>query len=229
MTKRGTDVSEGWRRLAELTPARIALGRSRRRAADARGAEVRDGPCPGARRGAHAVRRPGLAGRVEALGLAAVEVTSAAPAREVYLRRPDLGRRLDQASAAALDGLRAKPADLVVVIADGLSSTAVEANAVPLLHALTPHLTPMQVSLGPVVIATGARVALGDEIGTRLRARMVLVLIGERPGLSSPDSLGAYLTFGPRVGAQRRRAELCLQYPGRGDSATTSPRSSSPG
>jgi ethanolamine ammonia-lyase small subunit len=197
--KRPSDVPERWRRLAELTPARIALGRSGSglptrevlKFAMAH-AQARD-----------AVHTPfdvaGLAARVAALGLSTLQVSSAATAREVYLRRPDLGRRLDQASAQALDAL-AMPADLAIVIADGLSSTAVEANAVPLLQALTPRLTPMQITLAPLAVAAGGRVALGDEIGARLGARMVLVLIGERPGLSSPDSLGAYLTFAPRVG-----------------------------
>jgi ethanolamine ammonia-lyase small subunit len=87
-----------------------------------------------------------------------------------------------------------------VVIADGLSSTAVAINAKPFLEGLRPQFERLGLSLAPVIVATGARVALGDEIGERVNARMVLVLIGERPGLSSPDSLGAYLTFAPQVG-----------------------------
>jgi ethanolamine ammonia-lyase small subunit len=86
------------------------------------------------------------------------------------------------------------------VVADGLSSQAVTNNAVPLLSWLIPKFLDVGLTLAPVVIAEGARVALGDEIADRLGARLVLVLIGERPGLSSPDSLGAYLTYGPRHG-----------------------------
>lgn len=193
-------VPEAWRRLAELTPARIALGRS------GSGLPTREVlkfamAHAQARDAVHApFDAPSLAARIAELGLTAIEIASAAPVREVYLRRPDLGRRLDATSALALDALEPKGADLAVVIADGLSATAVEANAVPALGALIAYLRAMPLSLAPVAIATGGRVALGDEIGARLGARMVLVLIGERPGLSAPDSLGAYLTFAPRVG-----------------------------
>jgi ethanolamine ammonia-lyase small subunit len=132
-------------------------------------------------------------------GYAALQVDSAAPDRAVYLQRPDLGRRLAAASAAALQQLPAK-ADLVVVLADGLSARATQTHALPLLQALAPRLQAQGQQLGPVVVALQARVALGDSIGALLQARAVLVLIGERPGLSAPDSLGAYLTWRPQVG-----------------------------
>lgn len=124
---------------------------------------------------------------------------SAAPDRATYLLRPDLGRRLSAASAAALQARGATPCDLLLVVADGLSAAAIERQALPLLAALQQQ-RPADWTLGPLVIATQARVALGDEIGERLQARQVAVLIGERPGLSSPDSLGIYLTYAPRVG-----------------------------
>jgi ethanolamine ammonia-lyase small subunit len=89
---------------------------------------------------------------------------------------------------------------LVIVIGDGLSPSAVHAHAVELMRHLLPPLAAAQIALGPVVIAAGARVALGDEIGEILRASMVAVLVGERPGLSAPDSLGAYLTYAPKIG-----------------------------
>ncbi len=92
------------------------------------------------------------------------------------------------------------PCDVVIVIGDGLSATAVEVNAVPLVTALVPRLAAAGLMLGPLVIATQARVAVGDEIGAMLGARLVIVLIGERPGLSAADSLGAYLTYAPRIG-----------------------------
>lgn len=141
-------------------------------------------------------------------GYAALQVDSAAPDRTVYLRRPDLGRRLAAPSAAALQQLPVK-ADLVVVLADGLPARATQTHALPRLPALAPRPRAQGQQLGPVVVALQARVALGDSIGALLQARAVLVLIGERPGLSAPDSLGAYLTWLPQVGcsnAQRNCA-----------------------
>ena len=115
------------------------------------------------------------------------------------MQERDLGRMLDADSRRALE----KPggADKIsIVIGDGLSPAAVNMHAVELVRHLVPRLTEAGIQLGPVVIASGARVALGDEIGAVLSARMVVMLIGERPGLSAPDSLGAYLTFAPRIG-----------------------------
>jgi ethanolamine ammonia-lyase small subunit len=124
-------------------------------------------------------------------------LTSAAPNRSVYLRRPDLGRTLSPASAAILSP---HPCDIALVIADGLSATAIEYHAVPLLAALLPSFAEAALTLGPLCIVTQARVAIADHIGARLHARLSLVFIGERPGLSSPDSLGAYLTWAPIPG-----------------------------
>ena len=138
----------------------------------------------------------GLAG----LGLQASQVSSQAGNRRDYLRRPDLGRMLDQASGRALAGLGGGAGELAIVIGDGLSPAAVNIHAVELVRHLGPRLTEAGIGFGNVVIASGARVALGDEIGAALGARMVAMLIGERPGLSAPDSLGAYLTFAPRIG-----------------------------
>jgi ethanolamine ammonia-lyase small subunit len=220
-------VPDGWRRLAALTPARIALGRT---GASLPTAEVLQLALAHAR-ARDAVHTPfdaaATVADLEALGLSALAVSTDATSRDLYLRRPDFGRRLDAASAARLDldrlerqadgrpdpasshpaaGATDDPAadlaarDLAIVVGDGLSATGVAVNAVPLIAALLPHVHRLGLSLAPVAVATGARVALGDEIGARLAARMVLVLIGERPGLSSPDSLGAYLTFGPKPG-----------------------------
>lgn len=124
-----------------------------------------------------------------------VLVRSLAPERRSYLLRPDLGRRANTEDLAALpDG----PFDAVIVVADGLSALAVERHAEAVIRNLVPLLEGWNIA--PVVLAKLARVAIGDPIGERMQAKMVLVLIGERPGLSSPDSLGAYLTFEPRVG-----------------------------
>jgi ethanolamine ammonia-lyase small subunit len=134
------------------------------------------------------------------LGLEACKVRSGAGNRADYLRRPDLGRRLDQASQQVLVSKGGGAGQLALVIGDGLSPRAVHAHAIELVRGLIPQLAASGIKLAGVAVATGARVALGDEIGAILGARMVVMLIGERPGLSAPDSLGAYLTFAPRVG-----------------------------
>jgi ethanolamine ammonia-lyase small subunit len=133
-------------------------------------------------------------------GWNALAVRSAAKDRSEYLRRPDLGRLLSPESRALLDESEAAH-DMnppVVVIADGLSAIAAERHAIPLLDALAPIIK--ELKSAPLIIAEQARVAIGDEIGERLKAQLMLLLIGERPGLSSPDSLGAYITWAPRVG-----------------------------
>jgi ethanolamine ammonia-lyase small subunit len=204
-------ASDPWQALRDATRARVALGRT----GDSLGiAETL------ALRLAHAAARDAVHVPVDMAALQAavgerrhVVVHSAAPDRHTYLQRPDLGRRLDDAGRAALEGPASDGTasdgtasdgtvsgfDLVVVIADGLSSRAVQEHAVPLLDALTARLDD-GCRVGPVVLAEQARVALGDEIGALLGAELVLVLIGERPGLSAADSLGAYLTYRPRIG-----------------------------
>ncbi|MFG1420285.1 ethanolamine ammonia-lyase subunit EutC [Roseixanthobacter liquoris] len=189
-----------WLAFARHTPARIALGRTGAslptqevlRFALAH-AQARD-----------AVHTPfdaeAVAAQVRALGFQTMQVASAAPTRDVYLRRPDLGRRLADADRAMLEADAQGPIDLALVVADGLSSAAVHAQAVPFLAALKPWIEKEKWRVSPVCIAAQARVALGDEVGAALKARAVLVMIGERPGLSSPDSLGLYLTFAPRPG-----------------------------
>lgn len=120
-------------------------------------------------------------------------VKSQAVDRETYLRRPDLGRKLADCAIQKQDK------SIALVIADGLSALAVERHAIPLIRALV-DLAPQRWSGATATVALQARVALGDEVGERLGAQLVAVLIGERPGLSSPDSLGVYLTYAPRVG-----------------------------
>ncbi len=124
-------------------------------------------------------------------------LASAAHDRATYLRRPNLGRTLTRESTSLL---HPSPCDIVIVIADGLSATAIEHHAIPLLATLLPTLTQASYTLGPICIVTQARVAIADEIGSLLQARLSLILIGERPGLSSPDSLGAYITWSPALG-----------------------------
>lgn len=134
-----------------------------------------------------------------------VYLESQATDRMTYLQRPDLGRRLSQRSCDRLDELGHTgdaPVDLALVVADGLSSYGVQKNTLPFLNALMNELgaDANHWELAPIVVVSQGRVAIGDDIGHRLNARCVVVLIGERPGLSSPDSLGLYLTWGPRPG-----------------------------
>ena len=126
-------------------------------------------------------------------------VHTLAPDRGVFLRRPDLGRRLTPESRASLPR---GDYDAALVIADGLSALAVNRHALPLLAELEKLLLDSDWRLAPLSVVLQARVAVGDEIGEQLGARQVAVLIGERPGLSAPDSLGIYLTYAPRRGRQ---------------------------
>jgi ethanolamine ammonia-lyase small subunit len=135
--------------------------------------------------------------QLEALGLHPRLVKSAAKDRAEYLRRPDLGRQLEVRSKELLRCDQAVSNGLVLVVADGLSAIAIERHVVPLLQALD-AMSPLQGAL--LVVVEQARVAIGDEIGECLGAELLLMLIGERPGLSSPDSLGAYITWMPRIG-----------------------------
>lgn len=182
--------------LARLTPARVVLGRS--------GASLPTSALLAfgldharARDAVHA------AFDIEALEAAigntpVLSVHSQARDRADYLKRPDLGRLLDIPSRDHLQSVAETPCDIVCVLGDGLSPGAVAAQAPALLHALKARLDGLR--FAPPVIAAGARVALGDQIGALLNARLVVMLIGERPGLSTPESLGAYLTFSPRPG-----------------------------
>ena len=136
------------------------------------------------------------------LGQKSVRIDSAAADRNTYLRRPDLGRRLAAKSRERLAAAARPAPDLLIVVADGLSSTGVAANATDVIAALLPVVRKSGWSLGPIALTSQGRVALGDDAAEVLGARAVLVLIGERPGLSSPDSLGAYLTYAPRVGCK---------------------------
>jgi ethanolamine ammonia-lyase small subunit len=188
-----------WFSLRQLTAARIALGRSGSSLPTAAHLEFQLAHAL-ARDAVHTtLERDTMLTRLAPLGLGCIPARSAVRDRLEYLRRPDLGRRLDEASAAALDAATLN-ADAAFVVADGLSALAVHRHAVPLLEEVTGQLLRTGWTLAPVVLAEQARVALGDEIGERLGAGMVVVLIGERPGLSAPDSLGVYLSWAPRVG-----------------------------
>jgi ethanolamine ammonia-lyase small subunit len=187
-----------WAALSRLTPARIALGRTgrslpTREVLSFAMAHAR------ARDAVHAaLDTTRLSADLGDLGWPILTVSSCAGDREVYLRRPDLGRRLHDASRQALAAHHGT-SDLALVVADGLSATAIHHQAAPFLRAFRPHVDRLGLTVAPLVLAGQARVALGDDVARTLGARVVAVLIGERPGLSSPDSLGIYLTYDPQA------------------------------
>jgi ethanolamine ammonia-lyase small subunit len=137
---------------------------------------------------------------IEGLGLATHRIESAADTRDIYLRRPDLGRTLSNRSRASFEIEENNKPDLMIMAGDGLSSTGLTVNVAPLVKALLLHIKKNGWTLAPILLASQSRVALADEAGEILGAKAALVLIGERPGLSSPDSLGAYLTWEPKRG-----------------------------
>ena len=194
-------IDPAWARLRRHTPARIGLkragsGLATREHLSFQLAHAR------ARDAVHdALDAAPLLDGLRARGLDALHLASAAGERRTYLLRPDLGRRLDERSRDRLDAC-ARGHDLVLVLADGLSARAVQLHALPLIDAALPELRQQQWRIGPALVVEQGRVAIGDEIGAALDAAIVAVLIGERPGLTSPDSLGVYLTWAPAIGRQ---------------------------
>lgn len=209
-----------WSALRRYTDARIALGRAgvslptqAQLAFQLAHAQARDA--------VHLALDPtALRQALAELGHEAVALHSAAADRDTYLQRPDLGRRLDAESRALLLSRLTAPQqalvspqasmldqavvervhDVAFVVADGLSALAICRHAVPFLQALLPRLRDEGWQVAPLTLVSQGRVAVADEVGQLLRARLVVILIGERPGLSSPDSMGLYLTWMPRVG-----------------------------
>ena len=180
-----------WHDLRRFTPARVALGRAGNGLPTAAHLAFQAAHAA-ARDAVHAALDiAALQADLRTLGLAASVVHSACPDRHTYLLRPDLGRRLRDSG-----DLSAAPHRVAILLCDGLSATAVQRHAPQLLARLAERLDRM----GPIAVAAQGRVALGDEVGEMVGAEAVLVLIGERPGLTSPDSLGAYLTWQPRHG-----------------------------
>jgi ethanolamine ammonia-lyase small subunit len=176
--------------LRSFTPARVALGRTGHSVLTAELLRFQLD---------HARARDAVYQALDpaSLGVPHLLLRSNAPDRTTYLRRPDLGRSLSEESRSLLHH---DAYDAAIVIADGLSATAVHHHAAPLLRALTPRLEAEAWKLAPLSVVLQGRVAIADEIGSLLGARLVVMLIGERPGLTSPDSLGVYLTWDPRPG-----------------------------
>ena len=195
-------IAAPWSDWRSATNARIALGRA---GAALPSAELLRLGCDHAmaRDAIHAtLDLAALQARLQALGLNVLQAASRAPDRGTYLRRPDLGRQLDATAASHLRAAAAAlpaPPELALIVGDGLSALAVARHAAPLLQALLVRLG-TATSLAPVVLVRQARVAISDDIGAIFGARLAVILIGERPGLSSPDSLGIYLTHSPRPG-----------------------------
>lgn len=194
--------ADPWASLRAFTTARIALGRT--------GTAI---PLKEvlAFRLAHAHARDAVYSRLDSTKLQEqlqpfrlpLEVLhSSAADRYEYLQRPDKGRKLEAAAVTQLSSTQKTPQgyDVVLVLGDGLSATAVNMHTYPLLNLLIPMLQGANMRIGPVCLVQQARVAIGDEIGALLQAKTIVMLIGERPGLSAADSLGVYLTYAPRPG-----------------------------
>jgi ethanolamine ammonia-lyase small subunit len=193
-------VPDPWAPLRELTAARIALGSAGAGLPTARHLEFQADHAR-ARDAVHAaLDADALAADLSAAGLDVIHLHSAAPDRATYLQRPDLGRRLDGDSRARLEEMGREGCDAVFVVADGLSAHAVQRHAAPVLAEAAARLRAAGWRMAPIIIVRQGRVAIGDEIGALLGAKLAAVLIGERPGLSAPDSLGVYLTHDPRPG-----------------------------
>jgi ethanolamine ammonia-lyase small subunit len=196
-------IENPWQALRQFTPARIALGRTghslpTRELLNFQLAHAQ------ARDAVYSEFDPALLERqLQEKGYPALQAHSQAADRKTFLQRPDLGRRLSAESRQLLKGYAAQnnpPPNLLFVLGDGLSAQAIHRHALAVLHLTARALQLEGWTIGPVVVASQARVALGDEIGQLFGAEQVAILIGERPGLSAADSLGIYLTYRPYVG-----------------------------
>jgi ethanolamine ammonia-lyase small subunit len=193
-------MSDPWVALRRFTQARIALGRAGHAVPtqvllefQLAHAEARD-----------AVHFPwnidAFAGRLQGLGEEVLILETPVRSRDEYLRRPDLGRVLNDESRTRLSNLNAAEADVALIVTNGLSSTAVERHGIPLLQAIMRVYRARQIRVAPVSLVANGRVALSDDIGGVLAARVAVIVVGERPGLSAADSLGIYLTYAPQPG-----------------------------
>ncbi len=193
--EKNSQAPDSWRSLRQFTSARIALGRTGQSVPLKESLHFKL---------THAHARDAvysslninvLEQSLQKFGLPLIHLHSKATSREEYLQRPDSGRRLR--NPLALSGYNGSY-DLCIIVADGLSARAIEDHVVSLLDNLIPSVNHLR--LAPLTIAEQARVAIGDEIGSLFNSKLSLILIGERPGLSSPNSLGAYLTYSPAIG-----------------------------
>jgi ethanolamine ammonia-lyase small subunit len=205
-----TIVQDPGHSLKQFTPARIALGRA--------GMSLPTRACLDFQL-AHALARDavnipldfaGLEQRLNGQGFQTLTLQSQAENQSVYLQRPDLGRLLSASATACLQHTAPTPSDAVVIVADGLSSTAIEHHAEPFLSLLLPELQQKGYKLPPICLVQHGRVAIGDAIAEHYSARLCIVLIGERPGLSSPDSMGIYFTYQAKAGISTDAGRNCI-------------------
>jgi len=204
------NVTDNWRDLSQFTPARIALGRAGMSLPTRATLEFQL---------AHALARDAvnvrldfcqLEERLMSLGFPTLTLTTQAENQAMYLQRPDLGRLLSDSALARLRQVTQAQADAVVVVADGLSSAAIEHHAEPFLRLLIPELKVLGYQLSPLCLVKHGRVAMGDAIAEHYAARLCIVLIGERPGLSSPDSMGIYFTYQAKSGISTDANRNCI-------------------
>jgi len=208
--KESTITQDPWHSLKQFTPARIALGRA--------GMSLPTRACLDFQL-AHALARDavnipldfaGLEQRLNFQGYQTLIMQTQAENQSVYLQRPDLGRLLSASATACLHNSPVTPTDAVVIVADGLSSTAIEHHAEQFLSLLLPELQQKGYRLPPVCLVKHGRVAIGDAIAEHYAASLCIVLIGERPGLSSPDSMGIYFTYQARAGISTDAERNCI-------------------
>ena len=199
-----------WHSLSQFTPARIALGRT--------GMSLPTQACLDFQL-AHALARDAvnmqldfaeLEQRLTERGYQTLTLQTQAENQRMYLQRPDLGRLLSEAAMTCLQHNASDQNDAVVVVADGLSSKAIEQHAEPFLSLLLPELQANGFKLPPLCLVKHGRVAVGDAIAEHFAARLCIVLIGERPGLSSPDSMGIYFTYQARSGISSDADRNCI-------------------
>jgi ethanolamine ammonia-lyase small subunit len=196
-------AEDPWRILTQFTPARIALGRAGMSLPTAAHLDFQL---------AHALARDAVAvpldfseleQAMQQQGYETLLLQTQADTHQAYLQRPDLGRLLNPISADCLRqaALQRTAPDIAVIVADGLSSKAIEGHAEPFLRLLIPQLHDSGYAMAPICLVKHGRVAIGDAIAEMLSARLCVVLIGERPGLSSPDSMGIYFTYRAKSGS----------------------------
>jgi ethanolamine ammonia-lyase small subunit len=198
--KKYKSQKDPWHGLKQFTNARIALGRAGNALPVDEVLKIKL---------AHANARDAVYSQIDIAALQhellkifddVLLVKSKVQSRPEYLQRPDLGRKLFDDDAERLKQTIIQPGSICIIVADGLSANAINKHALPVLQHLHMHLETILAPVAPICIATEARVALGDEIGSLLDAAITILLIGERPGLSSPESMSAYITYNPHAG-----------------------------
>lgn len=193
-----SEVSNLWEKLKDFTDARIALGRT--------GGSLKTQELLAFRKD-HALAKDAvwadldvmaLRKQLDDLQIPSLLLSSQAESRETFIKRPDLGRKLSEHSIAEIQNSKVQASDISIILADGLSANAIFLHAIPFLQKFLPKLKGL--SIAPISIVSQGRVAISDEIGEAFSSKISIILIGERPGLSSPYSMGIYLTYNPKAG-----------------------------